>query len=413
MGRAGGYAGGHRQGSPLTRGGPDLSGRSDGPERPATRLLHVGQAPAHLPRTVGPPIQKGSTVLVPEARALYGDGEVTYGRAGLAPHWALMDAMAELENATAVRLFPSGLAAVIAAILAVVRSGDEVLLTDAVYKPTRRFADRVLRRFGVSARYHPAHATPQDILEMCAPSTRLIVLESPGSLTLEMQDVPGIAAAAKARGVLTLIDNTWAAGLFFKPLDHGVDLSVQALTKYVGGHSDVFMGSVAARDPEMIRALDETVLDFGWAVSPDDAYMMLRGLRTLPTRLARHQDNALRVARWLCDRDRVRQVLYPPLPGSADHDLWARDYSGAAGLFSFVLNPVEAGQTRAFLDRLKLFGLGFSWGGFESLALNCDPQFAGRQWRPDLGGPTVRLSIGLEDPDDLIADLDQALAAIS
>jgi len=283
-------------------------------------------------------------------------------------------------------------------------------LTDAVYKPTRRFCDRALRRFGVSARYHRPDAGPDEIFALCGPRTRLIVLESPGSLTFEVQDAPAIAAQARARGVLTLMDNTWAAGLHFKPLDHGVDLSVQALTKYVGGHSDVFMGSVAAVRPDLVAALDAAVLDFGWAVSGDDAYQMLRGLRTLPTRMARHQDSGLEVAAWLETHARIARVIHPAMAGSPGHELWRRDFTGAAGLFAFVLDGGGTEEAAAFLDALRLFGLGFSWGGFESLALNCDPQFTARVAPPRFEGPLIRLSVGLEDSGDLIDDLNQALS---
>jgi cystathionine beta-lyase len=245
---------------------------------------------------------------------------------------------------------------------------------------------------------------------MATSATRLIVMESPSSLTFEVQDVPAIAALAKARGILTLIDNTWAAGVLFKPLDHGVDISAQALTKYVGGHSDVFMGSAATRDPTIGRALDQSIWDFGWAVSPDDAYQMLRGLRTLPVRLERHGASALTVARWLSNHPAVHRVLHPALPGCAGHAAWARDYAGAAGVFGVVLKTADIARTHAFLDALNLFGLGFSWGGFESLALNADPQLSVRSFPPDLDGALIRLNIGLEDPADLIADLDQALA---
>ncbi len=379
----------------------------------ATALVHAGQAPTTLPRTVGPPIQKGSTVLVPDAASLYDEGQLTYGRAGLACQEALAGALAELEGATSVRLFPSGLAALTGAMLAVLSAGDDILVTDAIYKPTRRFCDRVLGRLGISVRYYPPRLPADDLMALARPATRLIVLESPGSLTFEIQDVPAVATLAKARGILTLIDNTWAAGLLFKPLAHGVDLSAQALTKYVGGHSDVFMGSVATADPAMATALDHAVWDFGWAVSPEDAYQMLRGLRTLPTRLARHGQSALAVARWLRQQPEVTQVLFPPLPGAPDHELWRRDFTGAAGILSAVLTPCAAAAVRAFLDRLELFGLGFSWGGFESLAIDCDPQFQVRTQMTPFAGPVIRLNVGLEDPDDLIADLRAGLDALS
>jgi cystathionine beta-lyase len=363
-------------------------------------------------RTVGPAIQKGSTVLVDQAADLYDESRPTYGRGGLATHELLASALADLEGATAVRLFPSGLAAMTAAMTAVLRTGDEILVTDAIYKPTRRYCERVLRRYGVSVRYHPASLGADALAALVGPATRLIVMESPGSLTMEVQDVPAIAAMAHARGVLTVVDNTWAAGLVFKPLEHGVSLSVQSLTKYVGGHSDVFMGSVATRDEALGAALDQTVLDFGWAVAADDAYMMLRGLRTLPARMSRCGAGGLQVASWLADHPRVAEVLHPALPGAAGHALWARDFCGGAGLFSIVLRPARPDAVDAFLDRLQLFGLGFSWGGFESLALACDPQLSARVHEPARRGPLVRLNIGLEDPADLIADLEQALRVL-
>jgi cystathionine beta-lyase len=386
-------------------------GKSHRAGKPETRLTHAGQAPTILPRSVGPPIQKGSTILLDKAAALYDNRQVTYGRGGLATHAVLTEALAELEHAAAARLFPSGLAAMTGALLAVLKSGDEVLVTDAIYKPTRRFCDRVLTRLGVGVRYYSPRASGGELRALCGPATRMIVLESPGSLTFEVQDAAGIAAMARDAGVLTLMDNTWAAGLYYRPLDHGVDLSVQALTKYVGGHSDVFMGSAAAVDPRLVEALDAAIVDFGWAVSAEDAYLVLRGLRTLPTRMARHQDSGLKIAAWLAGHPRVSEVLHPALPTSPDHGLWARDFTGAAGLFSFVLKPCPLSAVRAVLDRLRLFGLGFSWGGFESLALNCDPQLDVRLRGPSFAGPMIRLSIGLEDSDDLIADLDQALAA--
>jgi cystathionine beta-lyase len=382
----------------------------DGPSE-ATRLIRAGHARADQLRTVGPAVQRGSTVLVPNAAALYDTRRPTYGRAGLAAQETLMSALAELEGAKVVKLFPSGVSALCAAMLAVLKAGDEVLAADCVYKPTRRFCDRVLGRYGVPTRYFAGDASPEAVMAMATPATRLIVMESPGSLSFEMQDVPAIARLARQRGILTLLDNTWAAGLLFKPLAHGVDLSVQSLTKYVGGHSDAFMGAVAASSPPMVQALEAAILDFGWSVAPDDAYQMLRGLRTLPTRMARHGASGLQVAAWLAQQPQVLQVLHPALPGAPGHDLWQRDFAGAAGVFAIVLRPASSPAVDAFLDALKLFGLGFSWGGFESLALNGDPQFDVRRFKTAYGGPVIRLNIGLEDPGDLIADLRGALAA--
>ena len=377
-----------------------------------TRLIRAGRTPSKLPRTIGPPIQRGSTVLLPNAKTVYAE-KIGYGRAGLAAQMTLADALAELEGATAVQLYPSGLSAMTGAMLAVLKTGDEVLIADSVYKPTRRFCDTVLKRFGVAVRYYDPASPPEALLAMAGEPTRLIVIESPGSLSFEMQDVPGIAALAKARGVLTLMDNTWAAGLLFKPLAHGVDISVQALTKYVGGHSDLFMGSAAVADPTLARALDDGIHELGWAVAPEAAYDMLRGLRTLPTRLKRHGSSGVEVAGWLARQPEVLRVIHPALPRGEGHAIWSRDYSGACGLFAFVLKPAPTKAVHAFLDALKLFGLGFSWGGFESLAIPCDPQLSRRVFKKDLGGPLIRLHIGLESPADLIADLRTGLDALN
>lgn len=372
---------------------------------PSTRLIRSRSKQHETIRTVGPPIQKGSTVLLPNAAALYDESRTTYGRGGLGVQATLMDALADLEQADGVRLFPSGLAALAGAMIAILKAGDEILVTDSIYKPTRRFCDRVLSRFGIGTCYFPPRASAADLMAMAGPATRLIVLESPGSLTFEIQDAPAIAAAARARSIFTLIDNTWAAGHFFKPLAHGIDISVQALTKYVGGHSDVFMGSAAAADPAITTALDRCVWDLGWSVGADDAYVVHRGLRTLASRMERHAHNACIVAEWLDSRPEVSQVLWPALPSFPDHHLWKRDFSGAAGLFAFILKGASAQAVEHFLDALKIFGLGFSWGGFESLALCCDPQFAVRSHSCAFDGPVIRLSIGLEDPQDLIDDL--------
>ncbi|MFI4966807.1 MAG: cystathionine beta-lyase [Caulobacterales bacterium] len=379
-------------------------------DREETRLIRAGQGAGCAAKTVGPTVQKGSTVLLPDAASLYGDqGQLTYGRQGLSAQFALRAALAELERATDVTLYPSGLAALTGALLAVLKAGDEVLVTDAIYKPTRRFCDHVLRRFGITSRYFDPRQPPEELVGGALAATRLILMESPGSLGFEMQDLAQVAKLARARSILTVADNTWAAGYLYRPLDHGVDISVQALTKYVGGHSDVFMGSAAVRDAKLAQALEDGIHDVGWAVAGDEAYQVLRGLRTLPTRMARHGESALAVAAWLRERPEVAQVFHPGLPGAPDHELWRRDYAGACGLFAFSLTPGPAAAVNAFLDELELFGLGFSWGGFESLAISCDPQFKVRRFRPDYGGPLIRLHVGLEDPGDLIADLQRGL----
>jgi cystathionine beta-lyase len=375
-----------------------------------TRLIRAGASRSPLAKTVGPPIQKGSTVLLPTADSLYDDASyVTYGRQGLAAQEALIDALAQMEGAAGVALYPSGLAAFTGALLAILKTGDEVLVPDSIYRPSRRFCDTVLKRFGVTARDYDPTMSPDDLVAGASNAVRLIVVESPGSLTFEMQDIGRIAELAKARNILTAADNTWGAGYLYKPLAHGVDLSIQALTKYVGGHSDVFMGSAATSDPALARKLADGVLHIGWAVSPEDAYQMLRGLRTLPTRLARHGESGLAVAAWLRDQPQVAAMFHPALPGCPGHDLWKRDFTGACGLFAFSLTPGPEKAVNAFLDALKLFGLGFSWGGFESLVISCDPQLRARSFRRDYGGPLIRLHVGLEDPADLIADLGQAL----
>ncbi len=376
-----------------------------------TRLLKDAPKRTAPRRPVNPPIERATTLLNAEARTLRTQGELgfTYGINGGRVHRVLEEALAELEHASRVFLVPTGLSAVTVAILAAVESGDEILVTDSVYFPSRRFCEVQLKRLGVTARFSPPRATADELMALTTDRTRLILMESPGSVTFEMQDIPAIAAAARARGILTLADNTWAAGVFFKPLDHGVDLSVQALSKYVGGHSDVFGGSIAVADAKVGKRVDDVIEDYGWFVSPDDAYLCLRGLRTLPVRLDAHQRAAMKVAQWLESQPEVAGVLYPALPSSPDHALWKRDFTGASGLMGVELTPGSREAAEAFLDALQLFGVGFSWGGFESLATYEDPQLTRRQHQPKRAGPLVRLHIGLEGTDDLIGDLRQAL----
>ena len=378
-----------------------------------TRVIRAGAETKPLARTVNPPIQRASTVLLPNAAALYDSSRVLYGRESLAVRDALCDAIADLEGAVGAKLFPSGLAAMTGVLLALLKAGDEILVCQHVYRPTRKFCDGVLKRFGVTTAYYTQTLPAAELMAMVTGKTRVIVLESPGSLSFEMQDIAAIAAGARERGVLTVMDNTWGAGLLFKPIAHGVDISVQALTKYMGGHSDVFMGSAAARDAPTLKLLDAAMHDIGWSVSPEDAYLMLRGLRTLPTRLERHGRSGLEVARWLQQQPEVREVIHPGLPGARGHELWARDYSGACGLFAFVFQPAPEAAVNAFLDALELFGLGFSWGGHESLAITCDPQRRTGADLEDYGGPLMRLHVGLEDPGDLIEDLKQGIAAFN
>jgi len=383
------------------------------PPGPRTRLIASATTRGRGRRTVNPPLERGSTLLSDRAEDMRDDslGPV-YGLEGLAPQRALAAALADLEGASRTFLAPSGLAAVTLPLLALLRPGDEVLATDALYGPSRRFLTRFMAARGVTTRFHDPSLTATQIADLTGPATRLVLIESPASLTFEMLDVPALAALARERGVLTVMDNTWAAGLTFRPLAHGVDVSVQAVTKYVAGHSDVLMGAVSVADPVLARTLGHAVEDIGWHVSPDDAWLALRGLRTLPVRMAAHAASALVVAAWLAARPEVAEVLYPPLPGSPGHDLWRRDHDGAAGLMGVVMRGWSEGRAHAFLNRLTLFGLGYSWGGFESLITHETAQMGLRQSPPTLPGALLRLHVGLEDPTDLIADLDQAFSAV-
>lgn len=381
-----------------------------------TRLLHDRKGTVQAVRTVNPAVQRGSTILMKNSDALYDHNLLTYGRAGLPIHQTLMGALGDLEGAIGTRLFPSGLAAITGALLAVLGAGDGVLVPDCAYAPTRRFCDRVLKRLGMEIIYFPPTASAEEIMALATARTRVVLIESPGSLTFEMQDAPAIAAIAKARGIISMMDNTWGAGLLFKPLAHGIDISIQALTKYVGGHSDVFMGSASTRDPALLQMLDDGVWQVGWTTSSEDAYQMLRGLRTLSVRLERHAKSALDIAQWLRDQPQVSEVLCPALPGARGHEIWARDYDGLCGLFSFILTPARPTSNPkvavdALINALTLFGLGFSWGGYESLAIPCDPQLVRTAADPRLQGPLIRLHIGLEDVADLKADLARGLAA--
>jgi len=319
----------------------------------------------------------------------------------------------ELEGpqCAGVALLPSGLAAISAAILSVVRAGEHVLVTDSAYGPTRAFCDQILTRLGVTTTYYDP-LIGGGIAALMQPNTRVVFTESPGSLSFEMQDIPAIAEAAHAKGALVLMDNTWATPLYFRALDFGVDLSVHAGTKYFGGHSDVMLGTVAA-DSATVADLRNFARLNGLHLAPDDAYLSQRGLRTLGVRLDRHYESGLAVARWLEQRPEVLRLLHPAMSSHPGHALWKRDFGGASGLFSMVLKPVLQPAVFAFLDALELFGIGASWGGYESLAIpfDCTNLRTATRWAP--GGPTVRFHIGLEAVEDLIADLEQGFAALA
>lgn len=377
-----------------------------------TRLIASATRRGDGRRPVNPPIERASTMLS-DAVGDMQDADLgpIYGIYGTASQSALARAVADLEGAEAVWLVPSGLAAVTLPLLALTRPGDEIVTTDAVYGPVRRFLTRHMAARGVTTRFHAAGASTEEIAANLSDRTAVLLIESPASLTFEMVDTPALSGIARSRGVRTVMDNTWGAGLAFKPLVHGVDVSVQALTKYAGGHSDVMMGAIAASDPVICTALGDANEDLGLCVSPDDAWLALRGLRTLPLRYAEQARSARTVMDWLAARPEVARVLHPALPADPGHLLWRRHFTGAASLFGVVMQGGEAQAAHAFLNALTLFGLGYSWGGFESLATYETPQMRFRQAPPPLEGVLLRFHIGLEDPDELIADLERGLAA--
>lgn len=376
-----------------------------------TKIIHTRTARGPV-ATVNPPIERGSTVLLPTREILYGDGKV-YGRMGMTVHRELEAALCELENAAHCRLTTNGLQSIALAIGAVVKSGDHIMLADCAYGPSRRFCTRRLSAMGVkSTRFNPTIGAA--IADLIQDNTKAILLESPGSLTMDIVDTPAIVAIAKQRGVLTLFDNTWGAGVFHRPLDLGVDIVMQALTKYPVGHADALGGAVMTNDPALAAKIAMCSEDWGICLSADDAYTALRGLRTLHLRLQQHEASGYVLARWLADRPEVHKVLHPGMESHPEHALWKRDFSGANGLFSVILNAISETQLDRFLEAMHLFGMGFSWGGFESLLIPCDDQL--NRIKGDRifekPGPLLRLHIGLEHPDDLIEDLEQAFAAM-
>ena len=383
-------------------------------DKPSTRVVTAGRRDEWTQGIVNPPLWRASTILYDSVEHLRETGRrdthhrLYYGRRGTPTQWALADALTELEpGAEGTFLYCSGVAAVTAALLSVLEPGDELLLVDSAYDPTTGFAAGFLKRMGIVTRHYDP-LIGGGIADLFSDRTKAILLESPGSLTFEVQDIPAIVAAAKARGIVTILDNTWATPLLFPAIEKGIDLTVLACTKYVVGHSDVMLGSVTAA-PGHFAKLRNLSFQLGQVASPDDCWLGSRGLRTMAVRLKQHEAGGLAIARWLAERPEVAAVLHPALPSCPGHDLFARDFKGSSGLFSFALKGGnEAGRT-AFIDALRLFGIGFSWGGFESLAVPADPKRA--LGVPDHGGALVRLHIGLEDPGDLIADLDQAFAA--
>ena len=392
-----------------------MSDNQDRPLGPATRVVAAGRRKEWTQGVVNTPLWRASTILYDSVADLRAAGardthhRLFYGRRGTPTQWSLADALTELEpGAEGTFLYPSGVAAIAAALLSILSPGDDLLVPDSAYDPTRGLANGLLKRMGITTRFYDP-LIGAGIAELIVPATRAILLESPGSLTFEVQDVPAIVAVAKARDIVTLLDNTWATPLFFPAIAHGVDVSILACTKYVVGHSDVMLGSVTAA-PGHFAKLRETSFQLGQVASPDDCWLGSRGLRTMAIRLKQHEASALHVARWLSDQPEVSTVLHPALPGCPGHGHFARDFKGSSGLFSFVLRGGDEAARAALIDGLEHFGIGYSWGGFESLALPVDPQRHRSVTTRADAGPMVRLQIGLEDADDLVADLAAGLA---
>jgi cystathionine beta-lyase len=377
------------------------------PLREATQFAHLGRPEPGLATAVNPNISRASTLLFDKAEDLYRTDLRSYGRHGSEVHDALKEAFNTLEGGAGTSLTPSGFSACTLAVLSQVKAGDHLLLTDSVYGPTRGFCQHYLNKMGVETELYDPNIGA-GIADLVRDNTSVIFLESPGSLTFEIQDVPAICSVAKSRKISTIIDNTWSGGLSFKPFLHGVDISIHAATKYIGGHSDIMFGAVISRKEHLAKQVDNTRKALGFATSPDDAYQILRGFRSLSTRFWAQEKSADELARWLSEQDQVAQVLHPALPDHPSHDLWKRDFTGGACLFGAVLEPCSDAKVLDFINRLKLFGVGFSYGGYESVAIHCDPQLR-RKFGEKFAGPLVRFGCGLEDVEDLKSDVKQAL----
>ena len=383
-----------------------------------TKLVHLGRGPSSFEGTVNLPVYRASTILSADMDSYihrFDDEknftDITYGARGTQNSRALGEAIADLEGGHGTIVTTSGLSAISVTLGALVSAGDHILISDSVYGPTRTFCNQVLSRYGVTTEYYSPDIGDA-IAELIQKNTRLVLMEAPGSLTFEMQDIPGITRAAKEKGVLTVMDNTWATPVFFRPLEHGVDISIQAGTKYIAGHSDLVIGMVTSAREATHKMMVSHAQNLGDAASPDDCYLALRGLRTLSVRLYRQQESTLKVATWLADQPQVYRVLYPALPGDPGHALWKRDFKGASSLFGLAMYSEDETAVKAMADSLRYFQIGSSWGGYESLiAFNHMPVARERvSWteKPFM----LRVHIGLEDPEDLIADLTQGLARI-
>jgi len=381
---------------------------------PQTELVTSGRDTLAQKGFINPPIVRGSTVLYPTAEDLHAHrGEFQYGRHGTPTTKALQQALMALEgpNCAGVGLAPSGVAAISTALLAILKAGDHVLVIDSAYRPTRNFCDTLLKRYGIETTYFDP-LIGAGIEKLFKPNTRAVLVEAPGSQSFEMPDIPAIAAVAHAKGALVLDDNTWATPLFHRSLDQGVDISIQAGTKYIGGHSDIMFGTISA-NAKAWPLITEAIRMLGVCAGPDDVFLALRGLRTLAVRLAHHQQSGLEMARWFGARPEVQRVIHPALESDPGHAIWKRDFTGATGLFSIVLKPASKQAVDAFLDTVTLFGMGYSWGGFESLVIpfDCASYRTATAWNP--GGPTLRFHIGLENLDDLKADLARGFEAFN
>ncbi len=377
-----------------------------------TRLVAAGRPRKRPSHPVNPPVERASTYLFPTYDDYIDGGRnIVYGRLGGPTHRALEECVTSLEGGVETRLAPSGLQAVNAALLAFVKAGDRILMTDSVYDPTRKFCDRFLARFGVETVYYDP-LIGADIAALMTANTRVVFAESPGSLTFDVQDIPAIAKAAHQGGARFIVDNTWSGGVFLKPISLGADIVVQAGTKYLSGHSDCLIGTITAADEDGAKAIFQSLLQIGSNVSADDAYLTLRGMRTLAARMAAHQETALTLAKFLAKRPEVARVLHPALKSSPGHLIWKRDFSGTSGLFGAILHPQSRPALKAFFNALRLFGMGFSWGGFESLCIHVHPEKnrSATEWKEP--GPVLRFHAGLEDADDLIADLERGFAAM-
>jgi cystathionine beta-lyase len=398
----------------------DQSGHNSGHKGQgfATRLSHAGRAGTKVRGFVNPPVHRGSTMLhldiadrVARSSMRLEQG-LAYGVQGNATHHALEDVVAEIEGGTRCQIVSSGLAAVTVPLLCYLNAGDHLLLPDSVYGPARAFATGMLARLGVETTFYDPCIDAAGIEALFRPNTMVLYLESPGSHTFEVQDVPALATVAHAKGAKVLMDNTWGIH-FFQPFQHGVDVSIQALTKYVVGHSDVLLGSITVNAPGEWERVRTGALQLGQYASPDDCWLALRGVRTMGVRLERQMKSALDMAAWFASRPEVLQVLYPALPGAPGHDIWKRDFTGACSLFGVVFQPsITPAMTHRMIDALNLFGIGASWGGFESLALPTTGFMNRSAGTGEFGGPVCRFHIGLEEPADLIADLEQAFTAL-